>query len=286
LKKFLVAALLGVIGIATMAAGCQVVKIRLTTFQNKDVFAGELKNDSGVNILQHKFRVTFLDTNNNVVETTTVDGCLRSIKSGTSDFFSARAAASASTTTTGLARLANLAEDPNFKVGDTATGDVTISNLDIRRDGETLKITGKIKNNDSDDLVDPAVCVVVFDEDGNVLVTAKDASLNDLDEDEEDTFSIEIDITDIDDLSAVVDSVDVYADGLDGSSTGKPIAPESDKNNSVTVCATPTKTPTKTSTPVGTATATNTPDPATATATTTPAPTNTSVPPTATPCPN
>src|SRR6185295_3093246 len=105
-----------------MAAGCQVINISLTSIDGHDVFAGELHNDSGANVLNHKIRVSFLDSSNNLVETKTVDGCLRSLQNGASDFFSTPSTLSDSSTATGLARMANIAEDSSFKVGTTVDG--------------------------------------------------------------------------------------------------------------------------------------------------------------------
>jgi hypothetical protein len=284
LKKLLAVGLLGAMGALFMAATCTITNTRLTTINGHDVFAGELKNDSGINILNHKIRVAFIDSSNNLVETKTVDPCVRSVKNGESNYFSAKATASDSSTSSALARMANLAEDPTFKVGDQASSDLTISDLSIRRDGDNLRVTGKVTNNSSDKLFSPNACVVVFDDSGDVLIVQLDTSLNDLDEDESDTFDVSIDLTDIDGIADAVDQVDVAVDGLDGSSSGTPVKPEWDRNNSVTVCATPTKTPSNTPTGSATPTATDTPLPTnTATPGTPPANTNTPTA-TQTPC--
>ncbi len=268
LKKLIVAAVFGLAGLAAFAGTCTVTHISLVeTDGTHDTFGGQIDNGSGVNILNHNFLVAFLDANNNLVETKTVPGCLRSMQDGTSDFFSATSTELSSNTKVGLARLAF---DSAFKVGGVADGDVSLSDIEVSRNGETLSITGTIKNNDNDTLVDPAVCIVVRDSDDNVLITGKDTSINDLDEDETDTFSVAITVPD----DETADTVDVWVDGLDGSSDDAPIAPASDLNNAVgESTATPTGTP-ATSTPTGT--------PATETPTATPTDTAT---PTATPTP-
>ena len=264
LKKLIVAAVFGLAGLAAFAGTCTITHISLVeTDGEHDTFAGQIDNGSGVNILNHNFLVAFLDANNNLVETKTVPGCLRSLQDGTSDFFSSTSTEDSSDTSVGLARIAF---DSAFKVGGVADGDVSLSAVAASRDGETLSVTGTIKNNDNDTLVDPAVCVVVRDNDDNVLITGKDTSISDLDEDETDTFSVAITVPDDD----TADTVDVWVDGLDGSSDDSPIAPASDLNNEIDEgTATPTGTP-ATSTPTGTP-ATSTPT-ATATPTATPTP--------------
>ncbi len=279
LKKLVVAAVFGLAGLAAFAGTCTVTHISLVeTDGTHDTFGGQIDNGSGVDILNHNFLVSFLDANNNLVETKTVPGCLRSLQDGTSDFFSATSTELSSGTNVGLARLAF---DSAFKVGGVADGDVSLSAIVVSRSSETLSITGTIKNNDSDTLVDPAVCIVVRDGDDNVLITGKDTSIADLDEDETDTFSVAITVPD----DETADTVDVWVDGLDGSSTDAPIAPASDLNNAVSECvatSTATKTPTNTPTATGTIVPTDTPA-ATNTATNTPAATNTPVA-TNTPC--
>jgi hypothetical protein len=259
MRRYLALAVVAVAGFAAFAATCTVSNTSFTDINGHDTFAGELSNDSGIDILSHQFRVSFIDSNNNLVEVTTADGCLRSLQNGESDFFSVRANASAATTKFGLARLANLAEDPSFKVGQVADGDVSITDITATRTGMTLTVTGTIKNNDSDTLVDPAACVVVRDNDGNVVIVGKDDTINNLDEDESDTFSVTLTVPDDADS---IDHVDVYVDGLDGSTSAAPIAPESVLDTNVTE-----QTPTVTGTPP----------------TNTPVPTDTPVPPTSTP---
>lgn len=297
MKKLLAVGLLGALGALFMAATCTVTNTRMTTIDGHDVFAGELQNDSGVNILNHKIRVAFLDSSNNLVETQTIDGCVRSLQNGESNYFSAKAAASDSTTASALSRMANLQEDPAFKVGTVADSDIDITALSIRRDADTLRITGTVKNLADDKLYAPNVCAVVWDDAGNVVIVKLDTTLNDLAKNATDTFDISIDLTDVEDIADTIDSVDIAVDGLDGSSSGTPVKPLWDRDNSVTVCGTPTNTPTKTpvpatntpgNSPTPTDTPTNTPVPPTSTGTpytNTPTPVNTNTPsPTATAC--
>jgi hypothetical protein len=260
MRRYLALAVVAVAGFAAFAATCTVSNTSFTDINGHDTFAGELHNDSGVDMLAHKFRVSFIDSDNNLVEVSTTSGCLRSLQNGASDFFSVRANSASATTKFGLARLANLAEDPDFTVGQTADGDASITDITATRTGMTLTVTGTIKNNDSDTLVDPAACVVVRDNDGNVVIVGKDDGINNLDENETDTFSVTLTVPDDVD---VIDHVDVYVDGLDGSTGAAPIAPESVLDTGVTE-----QTPTATGTPpTNTPTATDTPVPPTSTPT-------------------
>ncbi len=274
MKRLLIAAVFAVAGLAAFAGTCTITHISLTTIGTHDTFAGQLDNNSGVDILQHNFVVAFLDANNNVVEVKTVPGCLRSIQNGKTDFFSAASSASASTTTTGLARLAF---DSTFKVGTVVASDLTISNVNVRRDGDTLRVSGTVKNNSSDTVANAVACIVVFNNAGNVVVTSR-ANVDDTSLAQNQTGNFDRSIT-VPDNAGTVDHVDIYVDGLDGDSNGTPVAPEASTGHDVNICATPTKTSTTSPSPTWSPTATNTPEP-----TITPTATNTPVP-THTPCP-
>lgn len=259
MKRILVLALVVATGAAALAATCVVTNESLTKIGERDVFAGEMQNDSNVDILQHKFRIAFLNSNGAVVESRLVDGCLRSMQDGESDFFSLRSTQPANSTTIGLARIANLAEDPDFKVGEVEAGDIAVSAVTAVRTGASLVVDGTITNNDGDTLEDPAACVVVWGENGRVITTAKVDDFDDLDTDESATFTVTIDVPDDDVLN---EHVDVLADGLEDDT---PVEPGSLKNVDITTVDTPTPSPTNT--------ATNTPLP-----TNTPAPTETNTP--------
>lgn len=241
-------ALVSVIALAAIAATCTVQKISLTEINERDTFAGELHNDSGVDILNHKIQVSFLNDNLAVVEVQTVNGCLRSLQDGAVNFFSVQSTLDGDDTDIGLARMANIAEDPAFKVGNVEQGNISFSDIEAVRTGGELVITGTLTNDDGDALEDPAVCAVVYDEDGNVIVVGRDV-LSDLAIDASGAFSITVDVPDDAEL---VDSIDVWGDGLEDDT---PIQPESDEDNAITVV------PTNTTTPTATPTATNTPEP-------------------------
>ncbi len=288
MKKLIAAAVFGIAGLAAFAGTCTITHISLVnTDGTHKTFAGQLDNTSGVNILQHNFLIAFLDSGNNVVETTTVPGCLRSVQDGKSDFFSATSTLAAAQTSVGLARITF---DSNFKVGTVAASDISISNISVQRTGTSLVVKGKIKNNASTTLVAPGVCVVVRDSSNAVLITGTD-SLADAAQNATQNFSVTIKVP----ADGTANSVDIWVDGLAGSASGAPVAPQSAPSNSVGVCtatttaiATNTATATTTGTATATVTATATPT-VTATGTTTPAATSTNTStntpvPSSTPC--
>jgi len=264
-------AIMAIVGLAGFAGTCQLLNTSFNTIGTHDTFGGELRNDTGVNFLGHNVLVAFLNANNEVVETKTVAPCLRSFQNGRSDFFSATSSQPASATTFALARIAF---DSALKVGDTADGDLSFSNIRVARNGTTLKVTGTVKNLDSDELADPTICVVVYNSGDDVVLVAKNTSVADLSHNE--TADWQITAT-VPSSATTVDHIDVWADGLEG---GTPIAPESSTGIDVTQC-TPTSTPANTTT--ATATASNTP---TSTPTGTPPATNTPGAATSTPTPN
>lgn len=278
MKKWLALGVLAFAAVAAFAGTCKVVNIRLTEVNEKAVFGGELQNDSGANFLQHTILVAFISDDNEVLETKTVTGCLRTLLDGGSNYFSATSTSDFDDVKAALSRLAL---DGTLKAGDPEEGDVTISNLKISRLDGDLKVTGKIKNEDNDKLFDPAVCIVVRDDDGNIVVVGRTTSIDDLDEDEEDDFSVTVKVPD---STTIVNEVDVHVDGLEGDDgdDGTPIEPISDVDNDVTNCPDATNTPTRTNTPnapTNTPAATNTPTatptgvlPATGTATATATP--------------
>jgi hypothetical protein len=248
MKRILAIGLVAVAGFAAIAATCVVTNETMTEIDGRDVFAGEMQNDSGVDILQHKFRVAFLNSNGAVVESRLVDGCLRSVQDGQSNFFSLRSNLAPSTTAIGLARMANLAEDPDFTVGEVEEGDILISDVTAVRTAGSLVVEGMITNEDDDTLEDPVVCVVVWGENGRVITTAKDDDIADLDEAASEEFSVTIAVPDDDDFS---EHVDVWADGLEDD---VPVEPGSEVNVDVTTVDTPTPSPTNTPEPTATPT--------------------------------
>jgi len=279
LKKFLVGGLFAVVGLAAFAGTCTVSKVGFTTIGTHDTAAGQIDNNSGVNILQHKIKVAFLNDANSIIEIKTVNGCLRSLQDGTSDFYSVAADANQADTTHSLARLANFEEDPSFKIGTTTPADLTVTTTNIARTGTSLTVTGTIKNNGANLITSTMACIVVRDTDGNVIIVGRDDVISDLatsGTNQTQAFSVTLTVPS---SSTTVKTVDVWVDGIDDSNS-KIIKPQSNLGNTVKTCSTATATPTNTA--VGTAT--NTPIPPTATNTVV-APTNTTVPvATSTPC--
>jgi|CXWL01.1.fsa_nt_gi hypothetical protein len=244
-----------VLGLAAIAATCTITNESLTAFGGHDTFGAELQNDSGVNILTHSFTVSFLDEDNDVVETKTVEGCLRSLQDGRSNFFSASSSLPADTTKGALARLANLSEDSDTRIGRVEDSDITITNIAPLRTGGSLTVTGAVTNNDSDSLEDPTACAVVYKTDGRILAVAKDVTLLDLSTGQSDTFSITMAVPD---SAGVLEHVDIWVDGVHGSD---PVEPESSTGTDI-IDATPTATGTPaTATPTSTPTPTQTPSP-------------------------
>jgi hypothetical protein len=252
MKRRLAVILIGIAGLAAMAQTCIVTHESLTEIDGNDAFAGEMENRSGVNILAHKFRIAFLNSNGAVVETVTVDGCLRSLQHGASNFFAATSRLPAASTSIGLARVANLAEDPAFKVGTVEDSNFTLTDVTAERDDGTLTVEGTITNEDNEELMDPVACVVVWNDENRVVTTGKSGVLADLAEGASVDFSFEIEVPDDVEL---VDTVDVWVDGLDGNVPVEPVG-----NQDVGVTVVPDEA-TATPTATATATATATPEP-------------------------
>ncbi len=280
MKKFLVGGLFAVVGLAAFAGTCNVSHVGFNTIGSHDTAAGQVDNNSGVNILEHKFKVAFLNDNNDVVETKTINGCLRSLQDGSSDFFSTAASASAGDTTHSLSRLANFSEDPSFKIGTTTSADLSVTTTNIARTGTSLKVAGTVKNNGDDLITSPAVCMVARDTDGNVLVVGKDDSLDDIDTGVTRTFSVTMTVPS---SGTTPKTVDVYVDGIDDNND-KVIEPQSDLDNTVKTCGTATTTATANATETSAAATSSSTPTDTATSTTIPAAATNTPAATSTPC--
>jgi len=250
---------------ASFAGTCTVMNVRVTSFNNHKTLGGELQNTSGANLLQHNIRVTFFDSNNNIVETKVTTGCLRSLQNGASDFFSVQTTDNGDSS---VSAISALAYDSALRSGTTVTGNASVSNVQIHRNGTSLVVTGTLTNNDDTTLTSPVVCVVVRDDSDHILVVGKDTTV-DLAQNTSDSFSVTLPVPSD---STIVNKVDFWFDGLEG---GVPIAPEPSAGHNVSVCATATATNTGTATDTATATDTSTPAATTTvvpTATTNPCP--------------
>jgi len=248
--RTLAVGVLAAVALLLIAATCVVTKESLTTIGDNDTFAAEIENDSGFDILAHRFRVAFLNANGAVVETVTVEGCLRSLQDGGSDFFSASSRLPAATTRIGLGRLANIAEDPDFRLGRVEDARIIVSDVTAVRTGTTLTVEGTITNEDNDTLEDPVACAVVWNDGNRVVTTRKVSNIADLAPGASAPFTI---VVPVPDDSKLVQQVDVWADGLE---SGDPAEPSSLGDVDVTAVAA-TSTPTATATgPANTPTAT------------------------------
>jgi hypothetical protein len=249
MKRLIPLALLGAVAAIALGATCTIRNESLNKIGDHDTFAGELENESGVDILNHKMQVTFLNDSLAVVETRTIDGCLRSLQDGASDFFSVASTLPAADTDVALARLAGLQEDPSFEIGTTEQANIAISDVTATRSGASLAVSGTVKNNDGDDLDDTIVCIVVYNDDDRVVTTVKDMSPGDLSVDESSAFSATIAVPE---AASAVDHVDIWVDGLEDDT---PTGPISSKDHAVAAATgTPTTTGTATSTPTATPT--------------------------------
>ena len=129
------------------------------------------------------------------------------------------------------------------------TGNASVSNVQIHRNGTSLVATGTLTNNDDTTLASPVVCVVVRDDSDHILVVGKDTTV-DLAQNVSDSFSVTLPVPSD---STIVNKVDFWFDGLEGA---VPITPGQSVGHSVTACVT---TATATATNTGTATDTSTP---------------------------
>jgi hypothetical protein len=251
---------LAVAALSSIAATCVVQRVKITEIDNDEtVYGAEMHNQTTADTLNHRFRVAFIGNNNQVLETVTVNGCLRSLQAGATNFFSALY--DDDDAAVGLSRI----EGP-LTYGDLADGELQLGNIKVTRNGNNLVVTGTVLNNGDDDLEDVRVCIVARDEDDNVQRVQLDGDTPDLNDGQQFSFSVTVRVSDDEDDST---TVDVWVDGLNPDDDDKPIEPDSDLNNEIDECpnptntptpggptSTPTNTPTNTSTPVNTATAT------------------------------
>ena len=246
MKKLLLLGL-AIAALTSVAATCVIRNASVTSIGGDAHYAAEMDNETEADILNHRFRVAFIE-DGQVVANVVVDGCLRSLQSGSSNFFSADSNEDEDNVDTAVSRL----EGP-FSFGEVANGNLTITDVEVTRDGDLLRVTGTITNDDNDDLEDVRACAVVYNEDGQIIVVQRDNDSPDLDEDQNYGFSIDVTVPDDADE---VDHVSVWADALNGN---QPTQPEGSEDHDVDVCTTPTATPTGTLTPAtSTPTATNT----------------------------
>jgi hypothetical protein len=247
MKKLLVTGVLAVAALASIAATCVVRNVSLEEIDGDAIYGAELKNETTVDFLGHRFVVAFLDDDLDVIETRTVNGCLRSLQANTSNFYSATYSDDPDDVEVALSRIAL---DGSLEVGQTAPGDLELSDVEAVRDGETLTVTGTITSDESDDLEDVRACVVVYNEDGGVLRVQRDAETFDMEDGDSNGFTIEVTVPDDDEL---VDHVSVWVDGINVDEDDTPSEPVGKEDVDVDIAE---ATPTPTATATATATAT------------------------------
>jgi hypothetical protein len=259
MKTKLALIVLVVAGLATMAQTCRIRNISLVEIDGDKYYAAEIVNETDADLLAHRFLVAFLNDDLEVIDTKTVEGCLRSLQSDSSDFFSVASDEDPEDIEVAISRV----DFNGLRAGQTVGGDLEFSNTEAthNEDDDTLVVTGRIANEDSVDLEDVRVCAVVFDDDGNVVITERSSNM-DIDEDDDAGFTLTMNVPDEDDVN--LDHVDLWADGLND---GDPTTPVDDADNDIEVCDDPpnTATPNLTQTATATSTATATTTPPTAT---------------------
>lgn len=266
MTKKLALLVLAVAGLASIAATCVFRNDATTDIGGDAVYGAEVRNETGANFLGHRFVVAFLNDDLEVMKVQTVEGCLRSLQANATNFFSADSGEDFDDVEVVLRRLAL---DSSLKVGTTVDGKMIISDQEATRNGDELVVTGNIENDSGDDLEDVRVCVVVYNDDDDVQVVARDNNLYDLDDGDDVNFSITLEVSDDDDDTHLVD---IWADAINADEDDGVTKPQSKLGVAIEECdpaATNTPTP---GAGTDTATATNTP-----TATTTP-PTATNTP--------
>jgi hypothetical protein len=267
MKKKLALLVLAVAGVLAMAQTCTILGATIVVINDEVWYSAEIKNDSNADILNHRMAVGFIE-GQSLAASKTVDQsgddegtlCLHSLQSGESNFFSANSELDENDVDTAVTRLVG-----PLTFGQVVPADLTFSSIVVTRNDELLVVSGKLKNNDNDELDNVRVCVVVRNDDGDV--TRVEVDNNEIDgvvEDETVDFSVDVEVPDD---ANDVDKVDLYVDGINVDDDDKVTEPISDLDNDVDVCTAATNTPTgtpstATSTPTGTLTPapTSTPD--------------------------
>lgn len=155
------------LAVAGVCGSCLVVHTSLTKIGSTAIFAGEVKNSSGNQILAHNVHVDFLDGAGNVVDAQDVRGCLDSLQVGASDFFEARSSNPAVVT----AR-ARVSADGALRLGIVQTGGLAISGVGAVQKAGTLTVNGTIANPAPTTVSAPKVCAVLRSSSNDVLRVA------------------------------------------------------------------------------------------------------------------
>jgi hypothetical protein len=252
--KKLVLLVFALAGLAAFAGTCVIKNVGQTEIDGDLVYGAEMANELGVDFLGHKFIVGFIDEDGEVISTKTPTQCLRTFQAGESNFYSTDSNLDPDDVDLVLSRMVL---DSSLKLGTALDNDLAISSVAAVRNGTTLTVTGNVKNDGNDDYEDVIVCIVLFNDDGDVVLVAITSKF-DLNADEDEDFTVTADVPN---KNADVDKVSVYADAENAEEDNELTEPVKKTGNSVktatpTITGTPpTSTPTNTATP----TATNTP---------------------------
>ncbi|MBF6600993.1 MAG: hypothetical protein IVW36_10835 [Dehalococcoidia bacterium] len=217
------------LGLLGFAGACNLLNPSLTQVGASDTYGAQLQNNTGTNFLGHSFKVAFVDANGNVVDQkTNVQGCLRSWQNGASDFFSVQSSLGAATTANAIGSLdlgsplisGTTVSTSAALSGLTATTP-TLSSVNPTSATTTLTVKGTLKNNDAVTYVSPNVCVVVYGSSGQVVVTQKLTGIADLATGASTNFTVSVTVPN---STASVNSVAVWADGLENNVPTTPIS--------------------------------------------------------------
>jgi hypothetical protein len=252
--------MLALASLAAFAGTCVIRNVGETEIDGDLVYGAEMHNEVGVNILQHRFLVGFIE-NGEVVATKNAVQCTRTFQANASNYFSADSNLDPDDVDVVLSRMVI---DSGLKIGNALDSDLVLSNVKAIRDGDELRVTGNVKNDGNDDYEDVVICAVVFNDDDDVVVVQL-ATKFDLNEDANKDFSIVIPVTSKDSDS---DHVSVFADAQNADEDDQLVEPVSKTGVDAVDCTANTATPTGTIPATNTATPTTTPVTPTATPTT------------------
>lgn len=259
--KKLVVLLFAIAGLSAFAGTCVIRNDGRMEVDGDLVYGAEMFNDTGVDILQHRFLVGFLDDDGEVINTKNATQCTRTLQAGASNYYSADSTVDPDDVGPVLSRMVI---DSGLKLGQALENDITIeSNVEAVRDDEEIRVTGTVTNDGNDDYQDVVVCAVVFNNDDDVVVVALETEF-DLDADDDQNFSITIPVSDDEDDA---EYVNVLVDAKNADESDKLTEPVIEDDIQIEDCDSPAATATGTLTATNTATATSTPVTPTATAT-------------------
>lgn len=253
-------------GLSAFAATCVIRNVGETEIGGDLVYGAEMRNELGLNILNHRFLVGFIDEDGEVINTKNATQCSRTMQANASNYYSADSGVDPDDVDVVLSRMVI---DSGLKLGTALSSDLEITNVTAVRVGNDVRVTGKITNDGNDDYEDVIVCIVVFNDQDDVVIVALEDKF-DLDSDDSQDFSVTVKVTnDDDDTDRVLVVADAENADEDNQFT-KPVSVGKDVVDCTAATATPTGSATNTSTatptftPTGTitATATKTPNPA------------------------